>query len=77
MNIMQHGFQLKPHSHTPNLTSRPKLPPSSMMASSNPTLQVLIYEGFIIMLASWNHLTTSVLTKCLTLLNLEKLRLKP
>jgi len=34
--IMQHGFEPKPHSHIPNLSLRPKLPPSSMMAWSNP-----------------------------------------
>jgi len=60
---MQHGFEPKPHSHTPNLTFRPKVPPSSMMASSNPTLQILLHVGFIIMLASSNHLATLMLTE--------------
>jgi len=59
---VQHGLEPKPHLHIPNLTSRPKLSPNFMMASSNLTLQVLIHVGFIIMLASSNHLATSVLT---------------
>jgi len=32
---MQHGFEPKSHSHIPDLNPKPKLPPSSMMLSSN------------------------------------------
>jgi len=42
-----HDFEPKPHSYTPNLSSKPKLPSSSMMAPSNPLSKL------------WSKLTSS------------------